>query len=380
MRSSRLVTGVAALTLGLTAGWMARGWFGSIAPGAKDRRASGTAAPTAPVPRPLPLTHQAKPTSPAEPSSALRLVQKMIDANPDDGSPLETFTVDQFATYLERHQRTASSLLAVWNLTKDKAVLREAFENFPHDISVALQAIQHLDFPAEKKLSLAAQLEQDQPSNPLGSILAGAQLAQDGQTSEAIAKLREATKRGPLDFGTKPQLLAQQEALISIGKSPLEAQVRAVFSGDALANLLSHKLARPATNEMKSLMAAGNVDDAVNLASDMMAFARKVSAEPGGGMVTELVTLSIESGALRHLPPDVEIGDSGQTTADRLAQLKETKESISQAVDAVPWHLSHLDEPGLGLYLQILEQRGEREALKWAETYHGPAPQKTNPR
>jgi len=300
----------------------------------------------------------------------------MIGAKPGESSELETFTVDQFATYLERHQRAAPSLLAVWNLTKDQAVLREALEKFPGDPAVVLQAFQHLNLPDDEKRALAARLEQEHPRNPLGPMLAGAQLAKAGNHAEAIAKLREVVSRGPFDLEIKPQQLAQREALMSLGKSPLEAQVWSVFAGDVSPGLLSRDLTRPATNEMKSLMAGNDVEAALRLAGDMMAYAKKFAAEPGGGTVTELVTMSIEAGALRHLPADVEIGDSGQTAADRLAQLQERKDSISQLVDAVPWHLSHLDEPGLDLYLQILEHRGEREALKWAEAYHGPAPKK----
>jgi len=162
-------------------------------------------------------------------------VRKACATNKEgENSELETFTVDQFTAYLERHQRTAPSLLAVWNLTKDQAVLREAFEKFPGDPSVVLPAFQHLDLPAEKKLSLAARLEQEHPRNSLGPVLAGVQMAKDGQNAEAI-----------------------------------------------------------------------------------------------------------------------------------------------ESNDAVPWHLSRLDEPRLDLYLQILEHRGQREALKWAETYHGPAPKNT---
>jgi len=163
MRSSRLVTGIAAVTVGLAAGWMARGWFGSIAPEAEDRRALGTAAPADRVPRPLPRVSPNKPTAPAEPSAALQLVRKMIGSKPGETSALETFTVDQFAAYLERHQRAAPSLLAVWNLTKDQAVLREALEKFPGDPAVVLQAFQHLNLPDEEKLSLAARLEQEHP-------------------------------------------------------------------------------------------------------------------------------------------------------------------------------------------------------------------------
>ena len=360
------------MIVGLVGGWFARGHFESSAIHEKGRSAMGAPA-TAPLP---PVPASAKPaTVPPEPSGALRLVQKMIGAAPGEVSELETFTVDQFATYLERHQRSAPSLLAVWNLTKDKSLLGEALEKFPGDIHVVLQAFRHLDLPAEKKLALAAQLEQEHPQSPLGPILAGAHLAKDGRNAEAIGKLREAARREPLEIEIDAQKLAVQEALMSVGKTPLEAKVWGLFNGgDVSPVALSSDLTRPAISEMKSLMAKNDVEAAMDLAGDMLAFAQIISAESRGGMVTDMVTLSIEAGALRHLPPDVEIGNSGQTAADRLAQLKELRGEISQAVDALPWHLSRLDEPGLDLYLQILEHRGQREALKWAENYHGPAP------
>lgn len=164
---------------------------------------------------------------------------------------------------------------------------------------------------------------------------------------------------------------------MSLGKSPLEAQVWGLVHGyEAYPFLLCRELARPAAEAIKNLQTADNTDAALSVAGDLLALAGQIANEPSRTLMGELVSHSLEASALKSLPPDVEIGESGQTAAERLAELKNLKSDISHSAGAIPWHLAHLDEPGLDLYLQVLDQRGEREAIKWAEAYHGPAPQR----
>lgn len=61
------------------------------------------------------------------PSPGLALLRKMYgERGENDPLVRETFTADQFTTYLKRHKRDATSLLAVWELTHDEALLCNA--------------------------------------------------------------------------------------------------------------------------------------------------------------------------------------------------------------------------------------------------------------
>ena len=314
-RARRLITALALLATGVLLGWIGRGRFS--ADSANDPAASSTA--TRPTP-PLPASIAAGSASHAV-SPAMRLRDQMVAQIDFDPSKLERFTAAEYADYLERHGRSAASLLAVWQLTKDESILREAYKRFDDPV-IAVHAFYFLGLTKEEKQALAKQLEQTHVESPLGQVLSGALLAKDGQSAAAIAKLREAASKGPMDLGIPNQLLAQREALMSLGKTSLEARLLTTFSLDMPHTVPYRELARSAFAEVKSLIAADNTEAALALASDVITYARNLSAGNNRFVVNELVAVSLEAGALDALPPDVEIGDSGLTAAEYAARLK----------------------------------------------------------
>jgi tetratricopeptide (TPR) repeat protein len=370
-RARRLLAAFAWLAAGVFIGWIGRGQF--RADSTNDHRSNAAASRATPPP-PGPAAATSAAASGAF-SPAMRLRDQMVsqfrenDGEGIDPHKLERFTAPQFANYLERHQRSATSLLAVWQLTKDEAILREAFKRFD-DPLIALHAFEYLGLTTEEKLAAAAKLEQTHPGSPIGVMLSGALLAKDGRSAEAIAKLQEAARLGPMSLGFPSQLLAQREALMSLGKTSLEARLQTTFALDMPHMAPSRALAAPAFAEVKSLLASGKTDAALALASEVITYARNLSAEPGHYVVNELNATSIEAGAVYALPPDVEIGDSGLTAAEYVTRLR--KEAQFD-VHASMHHLSRLDEAGLETYLQVLESQGDRAALRWAENYNGPA-------
>ena len=161
---------------------------------------------------------------------------------------------------------------------------------------------------------------------------------------------------------------------MSLGKSSLEARVVSYSRVVPIPTEEFRAIGRAGMEEIKRLSAGGDIDESLQLSGQLLALGQRLHQERGRTAVASLTGLSVQARALHALPDNVEIGDTGRTPKQELAFLR--AESISPPADwnASMWHLQHFDEAGAELYFQIAEQRGDREALKWAETYNGPAP------
>lgn len=288
----------------------------------------------------------------------------------------ENFFFDEpglFSEYLLRHQRNAASLLAVWQINGDESLLREAYEKDPSHLGVAAAALETLRLSAEEKKALLDRMARDHPQNALVPLIAASLAIQAGAFEESITKLREALARPVYDLELNTQLLAQREAFMSIGKSPLEARV-ASFSRAPTHGLTASMRGNVSFRRyIEKLVAENRIDDAIALAGDMLAASRKVMQEPSRFAQVEMFGGLMETAALHALPPDVEVGDTGLTAAGYL----ENRESVGgMSYQELGWHMDRLDEGKLAMYFDIIEQRGEREAQNWVETLNGPAPQK----
>lgn len=381
MKTSRKTVAVATLGIlaGLVPGWLARGWW---TPAAKDSatteaREVGVVLPALGRPRGGGTDDDAASARGAQSASLRKLIAQLVGADSDAG--LERFSSEQFDAYLQRHQRDARSLLAVYAFTGDTALLREAYEKHPENLLVAEGALASLGLSIEEKLALLEKVRTAHPDNALGDILTANVLGKEGRGEEGWRYLQSAFAKTNLDYGEREQRLALREAMMSVGKSPTEARLLGWTRHSALPVEIN-KAAAAGIKEMKQRLNDGREEEAFALAGPMLAFGQRLEQRPGANLMTELISRAIQRAILKSLPAEVEIGETGETAEQLFQKVDEQGKRVSRiassSAESGMWHLQHFDEAGVELYFQIAEERGERAAFEWAEAYHGPAPTK----
>ena len=376
------ITGAGALglVLGLLLRWHASAWKGRAAHRHTALTESAPAAPP-PVSGPRETDKAADATGAAASRGQGDSLRKLIGqlAGDGEGSGMDTFSTDQFASYLERHQRDARSLLAVYAFTGDKALLREAYEKHPENLLVAEQALSSLDLSTDEKLALLEKVRAAHPDNALGDLMTANIFLKEGKKEEFMRLLQSGLGKTSLDYGEREQRLALREALMSVGKSPTEARVLSSLHHTPFPYQI-HTAISSGRKEMQRMLKEGGEEQAFALAGQMLSFASHLGERKGSNMMEVLVAHSLRHAVLAGLPAEVEIGETRQTAGELLKvsdeKMNEYKAYSSAVTKDLDWHLQHFDEAGVELYFQIAEERGERAALEWAESYNGPAPVK----
>lgn len=375
MHSSRklLLAATLGLLLGGALGWQARRiWLG---PAAAPLEAAATGRASLPD---LAAGRGKAPQADAPrgrgPSASLQ--ETLSQALTVGAGREKLFTTEQFAGYLQRHQRDAKSLLTVYRITKDEALLREAYEKFPENPHIAAQALESLNLPLEEKLALVGKVRQAHPGDAWADMLQCSTLLKEGRLDEALDALRNGLGKPGFDLGYQSQELDLREALMSTGKSPTEARVLGLSWPEYPSGLV--ELSSRGRERMEQLIEAGQEEEALALAGDLLGLGRRLEENGGQTLVAEVVGHAFKNNVLRALPQDVEMGDTGKIAEEFLQISEEEISAFSEGMkgfdERIKWHFQNLDDAGVELYFQILEQRGERAALEWAEAYHGPAP------
>ena len=112
-----------------------------------------------PVSASLPKPRLPAPRLPVAPPTAESAAENELSTNWwarfDKGEPTSPQpTAEQLQPYLEKHHRSAESLLAAFHATQDPAFLREAMEKHPQDPRVALAAYYRAEpYDSEKPAS-----------------------------------------------------------------------------------------------------------------------------------------------------------------------------------------------------------------------------------
>jgi tetratricopeptide (TPR) repeat protein len=289
------------------------------------------------------------------------------------------YTTDQFGAYLERHQRDAKSLMVVYRITRDEALLREAYAKDPENSKIAAQVLGSLNLPFEEKLTLLEKVRKANPNDALAEFLTSGTLMKEGKVTEALRFLQEGLAKQDLDLGVAGSMLDAREALMAAGKSPTEARVlSAWFRADVPTELST--ISQTGSEELKKLVAEGREDEAFALAGSLLGLGGRLEHSLGEWLAGDVMGYVFKSNTLQALPKDVEIGDTGKTAEELFDLNQEEIDSFTTwslgIDDQIKWHLENLDDAGVDLCFQIIEERGERAGLEWAEAYHGPSPKK----
>jgi hypothetical protein len=296
---------------------------------------------------------------------------------------LPTVSREQVEAYLQRHQRSAASLLAAfhasgaWNdpereqdpLNGAIDYLQEAATNFPADPRVQYVIASRDVFPDDRRDWLD-RFKASAPSNALANYLSAADYFRSSQTEAAWAELQAATAKPQFENYGMESMLEAEELCLASGKSPRESLTIAMSGvvSDFLPELAALKQVASGTVDLQmQQLAAGDGASAASLAQMGLVLADQLrGGDSGKFLIRHLVGNAAEAVILKELEPNTAYDFlQGKTPAQRLEELKLQKAEIKQLSGEFLSALPGLSEAEQISCSQRVKVYGELETLRW---------------
>lgn len=265
-------------------------------------------------------------------------------------------TPAEMENYLQSRNRDVESLLVVFRMTLDKALIDEALKKSPNDPEVLLCALQISGKP-EERLELIESFKRNDPDNGLGNCLAARVLMDQGRDQEAAVELSRSAGKS-IDEYTIKGCQSAEEAFLSAGYSPLEAKTAALFGATSPALV---QMAGTVPKKIDALRQqqeqAGNAADAQSLRDVQSQIGQAL--QQNGTTLNSIVGMAYERNAWSGLDsPDA------LTHLQQLDQRKEAMLERSKQVEQLRSDPQVPDSDWL-LYLDRAKIFGEHAANDW---------------
>jgi RNA polymerase sigma factor (sigma-70 family) len=281
-------------------------------------------------------------------------------------------TLAQVEPYLTAKGRSAASLLAAFRTTKERALLAEAVQKYPHNPQVAFEGvIQNAASPQARRAALDA-FKQAAPENSLANYLSALEHFKAGQKDEAVQDLNAAAAKAQFQDYMLDRTRTDEEVYRSAGYPPGEAQM--VANSFLPEPQLSQ--VREVGQNLVSVAAAyeqagdqSSRETALQMALELgQRFDNPAAAET---MRWQLIGIRVERAALSVMDPASSLAGTGQLVRDRLDQLARQMETIQELTrQADPLWKTLSDEDWTGFHAQM-DASGEEAAVRWLVINYG---------
>ena len=269
------------------------------------------------------------------------------------------------AAFVEKNRRSASSLLAAWQGTGDRAYLNEAAEKHPEDPRVQLMMATLYAEGSDEKRKWLDRMKESAPDNALGSFLSAADYFGNSNRVQGLQDLSDAVKKSRFDTSTGTSMQDFEELLIEAGEPALKARAVSV-SSTLLPYLSKLKALGVAVGETRaSYMEAGDTASAAATLDMGLNLANRLNPPEGGQtLIDSLVGAAVELIILNKMPPD-ELLPSGETVASRIQTRKEQRTAMKELAATSSTALENASEADMMNYFERFKSQGETAAMKW---------------
>lgn len=310
--------------------------------------------------------------TPAAPTSSRQTPQLQSEEAGVEAEEGETFkpliSREQADSFLQKHNRSATSLLAAYRALQDTNLLVEAVSKFPNDPQVQL-ALLNSDVlaPGERRHWLEA-FKTSSPSNSLANYLSAATYFNSENQAAALQDLLAASGKGQFKDFTIETMLDEQELLRF---AEVDSQV--MMLGGSWGAELVHMLApmKVVANGIATAQAqyvqAGDTTSSENLIQMGFGLADRLDSGDGGKFaISQLVGAAIEARMLQQLDAATAYESlGGKTPKERLAELKQQKAELRELMKILPSAQATLAPEEWGNYYERMKIYGELEAMRW---------------
>jgi hypothetical protein len=287
-------------------------------------------------------------------SRFLEMVKRFTgESSSGESSPL--LSSQQIEAYLTKENRSRGALLAAYQITNDRAFLKEALNKFPKDPQLLL-ASAHLEDDPAKRLEIYDRMRGEDPGNGLVDLVSAKALFDLGKNEEALARLCQGAGN-PLNDFCQNTWQNTEEAYVLAGYSAVEAKLLGAFSVtkpdiiqsvDVSKKLRELKVAYKATGDEESV---AQVDATQNALAGQHA--------KGLSLVDQMVGLVYEKSILKD--------DLSEEANRARADIELRREAIKTSGEKVGVLMKSntISESDWGSYFDRMKVLGEASAISW---------------
>ena len=279
------------------------------------------------------------------------------------------------AGWMASRNRDAVSLLAMWDLTGDGAILREAAEKFPGNPQVCL-AMLALVFKeggnsADQKQWTDHMTAAD-PDNPLGYYYQARLAVAKGVPAAVVMALEQALRAdGRIDHYLRERMTGAKEGLLASGVSLKDTYFLSLAGpmGKSWEGVTTFThLFGFFRKQMEIMKASGRETEYQDLAALGLRIAEQQRLTHSPTLMTELLAHGQRIKFLKDLDPTTEIANSGSSVAEELVATTAQKEKLSKMMKEVTFAQEFLQAAPLevqGHYADRMMMEGEMAAMKY---------------
>jgi hypothetical protein len=280
---------------------------------------------------------------------------------------LPHLNVSQAEAYAQQQQRQASALLAAYQVSSERAFLREAITKYPRNPPVALAAA---CFPTEEANPDTVQQRRQwldtfkmaAPDNALAYYLSAREHFRTGQPDLAEKEVTFGAGKPVQDYGLT--FIEHAEAAYrSAGYSEHEAVALAMAS--LLMPHLAHlrELGNATVSRANHHRDNGKADFARELLLAVVKMGSQLDTTNALSLLQNMVGINIQQNALKQLEPDTVVGTgTAQSEMARLTQrlpaLRRTAKDFNKLFEA-------MSDPEVGTYFNQQKRVGEEAADRY---------------
>jgi RNA polymerase sigma factor (sigma-70 family) len=336
----------------------------------KERAPHAAAVPATPTPLPNPPTQNSATApltiSPTAPPVALLPAANFFTRLQQGDTSLTILPKAQADAFIQANHTNAESLLAAYQVTRDKDYLRRAAETFTNDPTVLIRAI-GFEIAPENKRQMIDQLKTADPDNAIASYLSAADHFKNNEPQAAFKDLAEAAGRQNFRDYTIEQSQTMEEIYLAAGHTPAEAKALGISSLELPHLRQIVDVARGIQSLMDQYAQAGDTSSVSALAQSGLQLASRLeSADQGGVMrLGEFLGWKMHQGFLNKLNPTQDYPFLNGNVAANL-KLATDREQAMQADNGVvsAWLANASDSDIIAFYDRI-KVYGESPALQW---------------
>ena len=271
---------------------------------------------------------------PAGPKLENRIVEPLPKVEwPEYGSPeFQRLARERSVAWLDTRGRDAAGLIAIWDLTGDDALLKEAAEKFPNDPRVCMAMIGHLQAKrGPELLPWVERLLAAEPKNPAGYHLKAWVLRSGIDKAGALAALTEAGKcSGGRNIHAVERAGTVRAAAMAAGMSP--AQAARVAVGTPFDRMLDCRVGgsvnRVILDEVEKVRKANDDTRLMEMTGLGLTLAESMT---GGTVTGDRFAGELKLRLLADLPGDAEIGAGGRRAGSLRAEVEDRQLYVNQA-------------------------------------------------
>jgi len=262
------------------------------------------------------------------------------------------------------------SLLAAFNVTGDKDLLRDALQRFPDSPFVLAAALTH-DASPDQRRELIDRLKSVAPDNPMANYLAARDYLESQQPDLAVKELSDASSKNGFHDFTIERIQGLEDIYLDAGYTPAEAKALAMAGVQLKSIVQLRQLGGEISRLQQQYATAGNAASAEMLARIGLTLAADLSQGTGNTFIGQMSGSRVEQELLRTLDPNATYDFITQPINERLAHLETQDKSIREACQFFDQWTKTATEGQLISFFDRLKLYGEPAAVTWARLQAG---------